>query len=200
MLKNAEFYQAVLNAMPMPVFILDDELRVRHLNRSAQQFFELGQDPSLNGVAGELLQCLYANGGCGHAGQCENCVVRQAAQSRGNNENVIRRRLKFSTKRAGRIRELEMLLTATATTYDGSAFTLMVLEDITELTMLKTLLPICMHCKKIRDDRQYWQHVESYFHRYIGVDFSHGICPECVEKVYRVELSQIENMRPNDQS
>ncbi len=198
MQKNDEFYRAVLNAMPMPVFIIDDELRVRDLNHSAQQFFELERDAVLSQLAGELLHCLYANGGCGQTEQCESCLVRQAVTSCSKSRDVSRRRMKFSTKRTGRVREFEMLITATAIPYDGRIFTLMVLEDITELTMLKTLLPICMHCKKIRDDRQYWRNVESYFHQYIGVDFSHGICPECVEKLYQTELNQIRNTPAND--
>jgi len=50
---------------------------------------------------------------------------------------------------------------------------------------LKGLLPICAWCKKIRDDRGYWQEVETYLHEHSDVDFSHGICPECTEKFHR---------------
>ena len=49
---------------------------------------------------------------------------------------------------------------------------------------LSGLLPICASCKKIRDDRGYWHQVEVYIHEHSGVDFSHGLCPECAEKLY----------------
>jgi phosphoserine phosphatase RsbU/P len=42
-------------------------------------------------------------------------------------------------------------------------------------------LPICMYCKKVRDDSQYWQEIDQYIHLHTGTDFSHGICPTCME-------------------
>jgi hypothetical protein len=48
---------------------------------------------------------------------------------------------------------------------------------------LQGLLPICAWCKRVRDDEGYWDQVEAYFHKYTGVDFTHGICPECLEKM-----------------
>ena len=51
-----------------------------------------------------------------------------------------------------------------------------------EIDALKTLLPICMYCKNIRNDSNYWQSVESYMRESTGSDFTHGICPDCYEK------------------
>jgi len=49
--------------------------------------------------------------------------------------------------------------------------------------ILKGLLPMCAWCKRIRDDQGYWDQLETYFHNYTGIDFTHGICPECLKKV-----------------
>ncbi|MDW7772148.1 MAG: hypothetical protein SCH71_04575 [Desulfobulbaceae bacterium] len=49
---------------------------------------------------------------------------------------------------------------------------------------LEGILPICASCKKIRNDQGNWQQVESYIHERSEADFSHGICPECAEKLY----------------
>jgi GAF domain-containing protein len=57
------------------------------------------------------------------------------------------------------------------------------LEDaLAHIKTLKGLLPICAWCKRIRDDGGYWSQVESYLHTQTGADFTHGICPECLEK------------------
>jgi len=48
---------------------------------------------------------------------------------------------------------------------------------------LSGLLPICATCKKIRDDAGYWHQVEVYIHNHTEVDFSHGLCPDCVKDV-----------------
>jgi len=46
------------------------------------------------------------------------------------------------------------------------------------------LLPICSHCKNIRDDKGYWNQIESYIHEHSEAEFSHSICPECAIKYY----------------
>ncbi|RMF02333.1 MAG: response regulator [Chloroflexi bacterium] len=48
--------------------------------------------------------------------------------------------------------------------------------------MLSGLLPICADCKKIRNDEGYWEQVEVYLHQHADVDFSHGLCPDCLKK------------------
>lgn len=53
-----------------------------------------------------------------------------------------------------------------------------------EIKSLRGILPICASCKKIRDDKGYWNQIETYISRHSEVDFSHGICPECAEKLY----------------
>ncbi len=53
-----------------------------------------------------------------------------------------------------------------------------------EVETLRGLLPICASCKKIRDDRGYWNTVEEYFSRRSKVDFSHTLCPECIQTLY----------------
>ena len=57
-----------------------------------------------------------------------------------------------------------------------------ILGYTTEIRMLKELLPICMYCKRVRDDQDYWQQVETYIHQCTGTNFSHGICPDCFTK------------------
>ncbi len=59
-----------------------------------------------------------------------------------------------------------------------------VVHDTTDLKILGGLLPICSHCKKIRDDKGYWSQVENYISRHSRALFSHGICPDCVKKYY----------------
>ncbi len=53
-----------------------------------------------------------------------------------------------------------------------------------EIKTLRGILPICCHCKKIRDDQGYWKQLEAYFDEHAGIEFSHGICPECAKKLY----------------
>jgi hypothetical protein len=54
---------------------------------------------------------------------------------------------------------------------------------LADVRQLKTLLPICMYCKSVRDDQDYWHTLETYIHQQTGTDFSHGICPACMAKL-----------------
>jgi PAS domain S-box-containing protein len=57
-------------------------------------------------------------------------------------------------------------------------------EAAARVKILSGLLPICCHCKKIRDDRGYWEQLESYISHHSEAMFSHGICPECMKMYY----------------
>ena len=54
-----------------------------------------------------------------------------------------------------------------------------ILSYTSQIRQLTDLIPICMYCKKIRTDGDYWQTIENYIHEQTGSDFSHGICPDC---------------------
>lgn len=57
-------------------------------------------------------------------------------------------------------------------------------KALSEVKTLSGLLPICSHCKKIRDDKGYWNQIENYLLEHSGAFLSHGICPECAAKYY----------------
>ena len=57
-------------------------------------------------------------------------------------------------------------------------------DALDNVKTLSGLLPICANCKKIRDDKGYWNQIEVYIRDHSEVDFSHSICPECAKKLY----------------
>lgn len=57
-------------------------------------------------------------------------------------------------------------------------------KAFTEIKILRGFLPICASCKKIRDTKGVWKQIESYIREHSEAEFSHGICPECVKKLY----------------
>lgn len=57
-------------------------------------------------------------------------------------------------------------------------------KAIRNIRTLSGLLPICSHCKKIKDEKGKWHKLELYLYEHSEADFSHGICPECAEELY----------------
>jgi len=109
------------------------------------------------------------------------------------NEGELHSRIKTGE----RIIELEKNLNAKISELEAT---------LAEVRHVRSLLPICSYCKKIRDDKDYWHQLEKYIHERIGADFSHCICPQCMEKFVKPQLEEIkrkrkdckENNRSND--
>ncbi len=57
-------------------------------------------------------------------------------------------------------------------------------DALAEVTKLRGIIPICASCKKVRDDKGYWNQIESYVRDHSEADFSHSICPECAKELY----------------
>jgi hypothetical protein len=64
-------------------------------------------------------------------------------------------------------------------------------ETLAKVNTLSGLLPICAWCKKLRDDEGYWKSVEEYISAHTGAEFTHGMCPDCYDKV----LAQQDNKK-----
>jgi CheY-like chemotaxis protein len=65
-------------------------------------------------------------------------------------------------------------------------------QALSEVKVLRGILPICSYCKKIRDDKDYWHSVEGYISNRTDAQFSHGFCPECFEKHVKPQLDAME--------
>jgi PAS domain S-box-containing protein len=65
-------------------------------------------------------------------------------------------------------------------------------ESLAEVRTLREILPICSYCKKIRDDENYWLTVETYIARHTNSQFSHSICPGCLETIVEPELRKLD--------
>jgi CheY-like chemotaxis protein len=74
------------------------------------------------------------------------------------------------------------------------------LEDaLSRVKQLQGLLPICSYCKKIRDDRNYWEQVESYIARHSEAQFSHGICPDCYAQFVTPDIEKLLQQKEAEQ-
>ena len=66
---------------------------------------------------------------------------------------------------------------------------------LNEVKVLKGILPICSYCKNIRDENGNWNKIESYINKHTEADFSHGICPSCLEKNFPDEYQAIQKTK-----
>lgn len=60
-----------------------------------------------------------------------------------------------------------------------------------QVQQLESFMPICGYCKNVRDDQNYWRRIEEYINSRTGTNFSHAICPDCVEKILKPQLAKL---------
>jgi DNA-binding response OmpR family regulator len=68
-------------------------------------------------------------------------------------------------------------------------------EAIVKIKTLQGLLPICSYCKKIRNDQDYWEQIETYVADHSQAEFTHGICPDCLEKHIKGQMEMLQKMK-----
>jgi len=197
---SAEYYQGILDAMPIPIFVVDDDVRFLDFNRTAAKLIQADRANVLQKRGGEVLHCLNAKksaGGCGHAQQCADCVIRKSVGSAIAGHDVHQHKTHMELQTPAGNAEVDMLVSTTPFTLAGQPGALLILEDITELLALREIIPICAGCKSIRDDQQYWQKLESYLQHHLHLDFSHGLCPKCTQVYfpnYAKEIADHQNL------
>ncbi len=181
----------IFNTIPSPIFVVDGDVQIHHYNTAANPLLAADGSTLLRRRGGEALHCLHMRDvpeGCGRGPACKDCVLRNSVSEAFQGNKVVRRRHKLELIRNGSILEIYALITASPLLFQGNPLALLMIEDISELVELKRLIPICAKCKKVRDDKEYWVLVESYFKEHLDVDFSHGLCPDC----YKMEMDTLE--------
>jgi len=174
----------ILDAIPSFVFVVDEDLRILEYNAAAGRLLGLGRQQILLRRSGELWNCLHAMdapGGCGKSEICKTCIIRETVKEAFTGTSSVRRRVKMELLKEEKANDFYALITTTPFMYGGRKAALLVVEDLNELAELQRIVPICMNCRKVRDDDQYWKRVEEYFKHHWDLRFSHGLCPDCAK-------------------
>ncbi|MBT8448963.1 MAG: PAS domain-containing protein [Gammaproteobacteria bacterium] len=183
-------FQTIIDLLAEPVFIKDNDHQITHANKAFYTLFELDEKD----VIGFTLVEAVPKSECEHFLKVDRKVLDTGKPDFQEEELTI----DGST---------HIILTSKRryTDTEGNHFLVGSIQDITELKQseknllaekeklqkaldevntLRGILPICAHCKKIRDDEGYWQQIESYISKHSEATFSHGICQDCVKKHY----------------
>jgi hypothetical protein len=186
--------RAVLDAFPAPVFIADMQLVIEDMNQAAREFAAFGDAAVGRQLCGEVLRCARMseeNVRCGRSSFCRDCVIRQCVLAAGKGVQTVRQWCPMKLRVDGETSEITFLLSVSPFELAGRMRCLVVLEDVSEIVQLRRLLPTCSHCGKVRSDAQYWQTVQDYLRTYTSVQFTHGLCPDCLAELYGDEGNAI---------
>ena len=180
--------RSVFDALPSPAFIVDADCRLLEWNIAALSLVREDGTPTLRRRGGEALNCVNAASvpeGCGRAPTCRDCAVRNSVLEAVAGSRVCRKRTRMLLSAADGAREVHLLITAAPLESDNEPRVLLILEDISEIVALQSLLPVCAWCRRVRDSEQYWQSLEQYLKTHADVDFTHSICGDCYERLLK---------------
>jgi PAS domain-containing protein len=193
--EKTDILRVAFDAMPSLVFVVDQDVRIEEYNSAASELLLAERTTVLKQRAGEILHCVHSTEvpeGCGRGSTCNHCVVRNSVTEAFQGDRIVRRRAKMELIRSGENTEIYALITASPFAFQDRSLALLVIEDISELAELHRIIPICSVCKKVRDDKESWMRVESYFKDNWDVDFSHGYCPDC----FKIEIDKLKALKP----
>lgn len=196
-------YLTIFESIPNPVILLNKDMELDNLNHAAAMLFKADLSPGFQyyGVRGDHLP--ETKGAIGGERSKEDSIplsseglfslffwLRQAVEElyrSSENSSALEKKIRYQAEeRIFRVKLSKYL--DISNKFEG---TVIILEDITslrralaEVKTLRGFLPICCHCKNVRDDKGYWRKVESYVQEHSEAAFSHGVCPDCARKYY----------------
>ena len=129
------FHRVIFDAMPIPVLVVDRNLRVLEYNEAAAQLFGSDQPAISNRAGGEVWQCIHATGssqGCGHGPTCRTCVIRDSIEAAARGRRVIRKKTGLDLIRNGRPTRIDLRVSCQPFTYEKNNLVLLVLEGLND--------------------------------------------------------------------
>jgi nitrogen fixation/metabolism regulation signal transduction histidine kinase len=187
---DKDMLRSVLDAIPAMVFVVDNDVRIVNFNAAAGEFLTVNRPAIIKKRGGDVLHCIHASDvlmGCGRGPFCGDCVIRNSVTEAFHGSRVVRRRMTLEVFQDENKKEIYALITTSPFIYKEKRLALLVIEDISEIAELRRLIPICSVCRKVRDEKESWSRVETYFKEHWDVDFSHSLCPEC----YKIEIDKL---------
>jgi PAS domain-containing protein len=176
-----DFLRTILDTVHAMLFVVDEDVKVLECNLAASKIFDEDRKALLRLKCGEIFHCLNAleGEGCGQTPACRACVVRNSVNAAFRGQSVVRRRCRMERIEGHERKEFFGLIDVSPFVFNGVRMALLQIEDLGEILELSKGLPICAKCHRVRDDEQYWTKLEAYFSAHWGIDFSHGLCPDC---------------------
>lgn len=129
------FHRVLFDAMPMPVFVVDDDVKILDYNAAAERLLKKNRRQVLERRGGQVLQCVHATEvpeGCGRAPACNECVVRNSVRAAARGRGVARQWADMELVREGKSTKVKLQVTCQPFSYGRGTFFLLILEGLND--------------------------------------------------------------------
>ncbi|MDH3347729.1 MAG: PAS domain S-box protein [Desulfobulbaceae bacterium] len=186
----------VLDTVDAMIYVADiDTYEILHTNRYVKKHFgNIVGKKCWEAIQGQKGPCPF----CKYQRICENGILRPEAhvwqiQNRRNGEwyECRDQGIQWVDGRTARIQVATNISERKKIEKEREKLINELQSALSEIKVLRGILPICSFCKNIRNDEGYYEQIEAYIHKHSGVDFSHTVCPICMKKHYPEEYKMI---------
>jgi nitrogen fixation/metabolism regulation signal transduction histidine kinase len=129
------FHRMLFDAMPMPVFVVDQDVTILEYNTAASQLLAKGRPEWLGRRSGHLLNCVHSEDvpeGCGHGPACLDCVLRQSVRAASKGFRVTRKLTPMELLVKGKPRHLNLRVTCQPFEFERQPLILLILEGLND--------------------------------------------------------------------
>lgn len=172
---SVEFCLALLGALPLPVFLVDEDNSCQTISS-----FDSSSFKNISFLADSQEQQNIWDLDIDNP----ECVFAQAVKQVRETKQKVMLKGKWTIAKNKNITDMIVSVHAVSAIINDQEYVIVIVQDQTELEQLKGLLPICMECNKIyNSSSQHWDKLEDYISNNSSANFSHGLCPECGKKI-----------------
>lgn len=184
LLQDNEFFRLLFKVIPAGIALVNENGYVKAINPEGSKMFCVEPyDDRVDHRGGDLFRCINAKDGCGVASACQTCILRTNAMSAINGQTVSRQKGKFCINNDNDIQQFILQVTASPLVYNQNKMALLIIEDISLVTELSGLIPICSSCHSIRDDKGEWVSLAKYLQEHSEAELTHDYCPKCIKEL-----------------
>ena len=182
---DGNFAAFLLKTMPLALMMVNNEAKVEVINEAAEKLFGISNKEAYLQKCGSILKCMnaYSSEGCGECTACMKCVLHKSVIEALGGKVISRNKGTFHVLYNKEVKIINLLVTAAPMLFKNNKMVIVLMEDISLITQLKGLIPICSVCHHISNESGEWMALEKYLMNHSEAELTHDICPACSEKV-----------------
>lgn len=142
-LDNDDFLNTILDKIPFPIFLMDDDVRIHVYNLAAISLIDIELYRVNKVGCGDAFNCVYSMpDGCGESEACKECVIRNSVRKSYGGSGVVREKTNIQLVRGDKVEQNQMFVTTEPLKYNDELCVIVILENIIARKKLRCILPI----------------------------------------------------------
>jgi len=142
-LDNDDFLNTILDKIPFPIFLMDDDVRIHVYNLAAISLIDIELYRVNKVGCGDAFNCVYSMpDGCGESEACKECVIRNSVRKSYGGSGVVREKTNIQLVRGDKVEQIQMFVTTEPLKYNDELCVIVILENIIARKKLGCILPI----------------------------------------------------------